>query len=202
MGKLLYLGLNPDDFSYGSFDIHHFPIIEVCPLYPPSFPEATHLIVTSQTTAALLELYIEYVQKKRLKVLAVGEATAQKLGDLGYQNIQVAPVAQGEGIVELLKKCSCKDRFLYPRSKLARPLIEEALKKLGAFYHAVDLYTVIPTRAPLPDISQFELFYFTSRSTVEAFIELFGQLPPMERCLAIGPLTQAAFQSSTQLLKP
>jgi uroporphyrinogen-III synthase len=196
--KLLYLGLNPDNFSYLDYEIDHFPIIEVVPLKPASFlslDSYSHLIFTSQTTVRLLEPYITKQQKEQMTVLVVGEATKKYACSLGYENLERAPVAQGEGIVQLIDKAEEGSSFFYPHSARARSLILDALIKKKVRYKNVELYTVRPTQAPLPDFTKYDLFYFTSTSTVEAFKERVGYLPPSEKNLSIGFLTQVALES-------
>lgn len=200
MPKILHLGLSVEGFSAPGYEVVHFPIIEIIPYAKEAVLEslkkiesASHLIITSQTTIRLLETYFSEKQKQSaqaLPTLAVGKATYKSLLATGYQNVCCAPIACGEGIVAMMKEIKEPATFFYPHSDLARPLIEIEGRKKGHKVEGFSLYTTIATTKPLIDWTSFDEIFFTSSSTVDSFFKLYGELPPLEKCRAIGFLTK------------
>jgi uroporphyrinogen-III synthase len=101
----------------------------------------------------------------------------------------VAPFATQEGVIELLKQI--QGSFVIPRSKCARTALTDYLRGSGKRYLAIDLYdTVCQKLEPVPHLEDFEEIVFTSPSTVEGFLQIFGALPRNKRLIAIGPITR------------
>jgi len=58
-------------------------------------------------------------------------------------------------------------------------------------FTAIDLYrTVFQRPDPVPSLEEMEEIVFTSPSTVEAFLQIYGQIPKNIKITAIGPVTQ------------
>lgn len=174
----LYLGLRP---KAGTI---HYPVIKTVPLEVQSVEEFTHIIFTSQTTVE----YWKWPLEGKV-VIAIGEATAKML-----PNPLIALEATQEGIIALLQTIPLQNaRICYPKSKRARPLLAEYLQKFSSF--TVDLYdTVCQKPEPVPNLDAFDEIVFTSPSTVEGFIKIFGKLPKNKRLVPIGPVTKRALQ--------
>jgi uroporphyrinogen-III synthase/uroporphyrinogen III methyltransferase/synthase len=142
------------------------PVLEICP--PASFElldaalrqlnSYDWLILTSANAVhALTEragaLEIAVSQSARLKVAAVGEATASAARKAGLQVALVpkAYVAESlvEGLLQSLQNQTSSQRILLVRAAVARDVIPDALHSAGAMVDIVDAYrNVLPEAAP------------------------------------------------------
>jgi uroporphyrinogen-III synthase len=165
-------------------------------------PAYTHILFTSKNA---VRIFFEHLQalnisKDTLKschLIAIGAVTASYLTAHGLVPQSVSDVETQEGLVSLLQRLVLENAYLFlPRSALSRPVLVQFLEKSQIRYHACDLYNTI-TRIPekLPDLSQIDEILFTSPSTVNAFIEVFGALPKDKKLLALGPITELALET-------
>lgn len=184
--RVLYLGLNP---KLGTV---HYPVIrtEFCGNLEPArqlWPQITHVIFTSQTAVH----YWPGPWDK--KIIAIGEATAGALRTKGLIPL-VAPFATQEGVIELIKEIN--GYFLLPRSKLARSALTDYFDRCNMPYLIVDLYdTVYQQLEPVPSLDDFDEIIFTSPSTVEGFLRIYGKLPQDKILTPIGPITAKALST-------
>jgi len=194
---ILYLGLDPTRYPHTK-PLWHYPLIQTEKLISPEierakelWPQFTHLVFTSRTA---VQYWFEEQSFCDKEVIAVGEATALALREKGVV-AKVALEETQEGVIALLKDLK-EAHIFWPRSKLARPLLEQCLKERGFSYMALDLYTtVFHPQERIEDWSQIEEIVFTSPSTVEAFWHLYGGFPKGIFCKALGKITQRALSS-------
>lgn len=186
--KILYLGLRAKP---GTF---HYPVIrtEICDSIEPAlvlWDQFTHIIFTSQTT-------VEYWPGPWDKqLIAIGEATASALRLKGLFPI-VAKTATQEGIIELIS--TINGHFFLPHSKRARPNLVEFLKKEKIPFFSLELYeTHFQCLQPIPCLDDFDEIVFTSPSTVDGFLKIYGTLPQNKKLSAIGPITLSYLQKTS-----
>jgi uroporphyrinogen III methyltransferase/synthase len=137
-----------------------------------------------------------------LRLCAIGPRTAQELGNYGLTPDVVPAEFQAEGVIASLAHVGIRgSRILIPRAEVAREILPEQLRELGA---TVDVIPVYRTIAPAVDVvsltqqlhdGQVAVMTFTSSSTVRNFMELFDG-PDVVRPLltgvvvaCIGPIT-------------
>lgn len=190
--KTLYLGLDPGDQP-----CVHYPVIRIEPR-PEKLLEAigelstySHLLFTSQQAVAI---FFEYASIGEQKVIAIGPKTAEKLKERGVVAVCPAEHTQ-EGLIALLETMQFEEKpsFFYPRSSIARPLLAEYLARWRTC--VIDLYeTHFQCLEPVPDLADFERIVFTSPSTVQGFLKIYGELPKDKELVAIGPITESALQ--------
>jgi uroporphyrinogen-III synthase len=112
------------------------------------------LILTSANTVrALVEraqvLGLTLASEPRLKVAAVGEATAAAARNAGLPVALVPETYVAEALVESLANQSAGKRILLARAEIARDVIPGALRATGATVDVVDAYrNVMPQAAP------------------------------------------------------
>jgi uroporphyrinogen-III synthase len=181
MSKILYLGLRPKP---GTF---HYPVIRTRLLdasTPSDWPLFTHILFTSQTA-------VEYWPGPWDKgIIAIGGPTAAALKKRGLESL-IAPFATQEGVIELIK--GIHGHFFIPRSRLARSSLTDYMQENQIPYFALDLYdTYFQKLEPVPHLDDFDEIVFTSPSTVEGFLRIYGALPRTKKLSAIGPITQKA----------
>jgi uroporphyrinogen-III synthase/uroporphyrinogen III methyltransferase/synthase len=112
------------------------------------------LILTSANTVrALAEraaaLGIALEQPVYMKVAAVGEATAEAARQAGF-SIEIVPESYvAESLVDALVEQAFGQRILLARAEVARDVIPDALRAVGAEVDVVDAYrNVLPAAAP------------------------------------------------------
>lgn len=146
------------------------------------WPKFTHMIFTSQTT-------VEYWPGPWDKqAIAIGEATANALRKRGVEPM-VAPVATQEGVMAVVGE----GYFFLPHSKRARLDLIHYLREKRVPFFALALYdTHFQKLEPVPNLDEFDEIVFTSPSTVEGFLRIYGKLPVAKKLTAIGPITEKA----------
>lgn len=199
MKKILYLGLNLPAEQQGNHYIH-YPVIDVVPISTdePSIQEAihdiphyTHLIFTSKNA---VNFFLKLCDVKNVfgkEIIAVGKATAAKLQESGLSANYIALKEQAEGVIEILETLNLKNAYLFwPRSSRARSVITDYLIEKDVAYRDVAIYdTVCQKPLAIPSIEDFDEIIFTSPSTVDGFIAIFGSLPKTKILKTIGPIT-------------
>jgi uroporphyrinogen-III synthase len=112
------------------------------------------LILTSANAVHALAcraaaLAIALDQPSRLKVAAVGAATASTARKAGFQVTFVPEKYVAESLVEGLQTQAARKRILLARAAVARDVIPSALRAAGAVVDVVDAYrNILPEAAP------------------------------------------------------
>jgi uroporphyrinogen-III synthase len=143
-----------------------------------------------------------------LKIAAIGPATRKAIEKHGLP-VDVMPEEYvAEAVVEEMKNQGIRgERVLLVRAKVARDVIPNALREMGAKVHVMEAYETV-----VPESSRTAIFEalngdpkpyaitFTSSSTVKNFIELLGEEPAHSSLLdgvklcSIGPVTSATLK--------
>jgi uroporphyrinogen III methyltransferase / synthase len=131
-----------------------------------------------------------------MRTAAIGPATAARLMDFGIRCDIVPETYRAESVVAAFEGQAIKGcRILLPRAKEARPVLPQALSRMGA---RVDEVTVYQTRLATEtageiltrlDAGQIDLVTFTSSSTVKNFLRI---VPPDRLQALIESVTVAA----------
>ncbi len=205
--KTLYLGLEPSKETADS--LFHFPVIEIFPIHSEiclaqnGLNKASHILFTSRTAVRLFFNNLQLPSLSDKIWIAVGKRTAQTLADYGITTVLTPKQETAEGVVALLETLDLSHaHLLWPHAAAARDVINSYLIDNSFSFAAYSIYTT-STRPYqfLPDLNQFEELHFTSPSTVQAFIDLFGGLPSNKRLTAIGPITQNALNARSLMIK-
>lgn len=202
--RVLFLGLEtPPDDSFHKW--LPFPIIQTAarPFHElqgllEKLPLATHLIFGSKHAVEYFSKLTNHPFENKV-CIAVGPATAQKLRQLGARTILIAKKIQTEGIIDLLSQLDLSEAFIcWPHSALSRPLLKDTLHAWNIPFFDCILYDTLPHKpGELPE--QFDSLYFTSSSTVEAFLQLYGEFPPGKKLIGIGEITRLTLAKYAQL---
>jgi uroporphyrinogen III methyltransferase/synthase len=137
-----------------------------------------------------------------LQICAIGPRTAQELGRFGVSPDVVPAEYQAEGLLAALAEKELRGkRVLIPRAEVAREILPEQLRVMGA---TVDVVPVYRTVAPAADLSRLkeqieagtiDVVTFTSSSTVRNFVDMVGGADEARRLgvktviACIGPVT-------------
>jgi uroporphyrinogen-III synthase len=142
----------------------------------------------------------------QLQVAAVGKATAQAIEQLLHLKVAITPKEYvAESLVEALKAQIAGKRVLLARASIARDVIPDALRAMGATLDVVDAYrNVLPAAAPqqLRDAYSggLDAVTFTSSSSVTHLAKAAeaAGLPfpfPKVAAISIGPVTSQTLRS-------
>ena len=142
-----------------------------------------------------------------IRVCCIGPRTQEEAARWGVAADLVPKDFQAEGILEAMSGLGVEgQKILIPRAKIAREILPDQLKNMGATVRVVQAYQALP---PAMDIAAIrdrlrsrEIHYltFTSSSTVRNFCQLFDdrqELQELTRHSAvavIGPITAQTVQ--------
>lgn len=184
--RILYLGTDPSRYLHTG-ELTHYPVIQTTLIKPTTIPDCTHWLFTSPNA---VRHWFSCVDAVTGIYLAVGPSTEAALLKRGIPAL-VAPEATQEGMIALLASLDLQNAILgWPKSSRARPVLSDYLRNLGLRFIPIDLYeTVTQTKEPKPHLSDFDEIVFTSPSTVDAFLEIFGAIPWEKKITPIGPIT-------------
>lgn len=110
-----------------------------------------------------------------VKICAIGEKTKEEI-EKYHLKVDILPKSfVGENLVsEMKKKVKKDDRIFFPHSNLSRKKIIESLKSLGDLDEMVIYDNLIAEKIDDKDLD-FDAIIFTSSSTVNNFIKLYGK---------------------------
>jgi len=200
--RQLYLGLNPSNYLTTDL-LTHVPLIKIVPVPLSAVAESfkifahyTHILITSQSTIPLLLLYLKSLDLKIYEgqekiFLAVGKTTAKALKEVGIFVDSIPPEETSEGLISLFQQLDLQNAHLFwPHSALSRPVIRTYLLEKNIKFTECFLYTTETNYpAQLPKLTEFDEIIFTSPSTVDAFLQIFGSLPISKILTPIGKIT-------------
>jgi len=144
----------------------------------------------------LLEKKIDLRKLSHLKIGVIGEKTAESLKKKGIFPDLLPKKFVAESIVEEFKKIQIKGKkILLPRAEVAREVLPEQLKSMGAKVHILPIYRTVKPRGLKKKIhgelkKGVDMVVFTSSSTVKNFMEIRGIKKFLNLPVAvIGPVT-------------
>ena len=126
-----------------------------------------------------------------ITIIAIGSATAAHLEVYGIKADLVPEKYTSEGIVSILQNMVVADKnFLIPRAEEARDVIVKYIRDNGGTCTVIPIYrTGVPAPA-LPPPDDIDVLTFTSSSTANNFIVLYGKETLKNKLVAsIGPIT-------------
>jgi uroporphyrinogen III methyltransferase/synthase len=145
---------------------------------------------------------------KGVRLCAIGPGTADRLARHGIRVDLMPAEYRTEAVVEALRSAGdlAGKTILLPRANIARELLAEGLRKLGAEVTEVTAYRTVPVegeRVGEPDVyrmlleKQLDVVTFTSASTVRHFVRIYGAEPAADLLrttlvASIGPVTAEA----------
>jgi uroporphyrinogen III methyltransferase/synthase len=135
---------------------------------------------------------------KGVRIFTIGPKTAEAVRDLGIRVDVVPENFVAESLIASMKNIKGQ-RFLIPRATVAREILPEQLRKMGAIVDVAPAYqTVLPSQ-PVDALEKrlkegsIDVITFTSSSTVTNFLTLIGKklLPEVKKVTiaCIGPIT-------------
>ncbi|HXF92270.1 MAG TPA: uroporphyrinogen-III C-methyltransferase [Nitrospiraceae bacterium] len=137
-----------------------------------------------------------------LSICCIGPRTAKELAVYGLKADLVPSEYQAEGVIDALRKAGVKGQnILIPRAAVAREILPEQLRALGAEVRVVTAYRTVMPKVDVQHLREqfqqrrIDVITFTSSSTVRNFSRLFDDLAEMKKATegavvaCIGPIT-------------
>ena len=199
--------------------IIHFPAIKI--VSPESFDDFDRaleniehydwIIFTSANGVRfffnrLAEMGKDVRDLKGIKICTIGPATQSAIEKRGIAVDIVPEEFISEGVVEAFKGEDMQNaRVLLPRAEIARDVIPEGLRKLGARVDVAVSYRTVDSGRDGGELERLikegkvDVITFTSPSTVNNFITIMGKnlnLPENIRIACIGPVTEKAAEKA------
>ncbi len=195
LGKLL---------SEKGAEVLYMPTIDIVPIEPNTrlgeavarIGEYFCIIFTSVNGAAIFFEYLFAAGKDAralggVRVLPIGAGTAAFLRSKGIVPDFVPETFISEGIIKVLETMDLDGRrFLIPRAETARDVVPEYIHSRHGLCDVIPVYrTTLPQAPSVPEETP-DIITFTSSSTVENFIALYGE-GMLDKTLvaSIGPVT-------------
>lgn len=169
-------------------DVIHIPVLSINFLTPAiDFDLYTGIIVTSKQGAEALKSYSP--NWNELKVLCVGESTANVIKELGGRHVEVAD-GYGMSILEVLLRHEGK--WLYLRPKAIASSWPARARELGVEVEEVIIYeTTCNNDMDEVNIAKDAILIFTSPSSIECFCKR-AEIVQSHDVIVIGETTQKA----------
>ena len=192
--KTLYTGLTAPDANY-----IHTPLIEITPVDDGTVMRRAADKIDSYDfvlyTSRYAATYVGALLAKARKTVSIGNATTEALRRTGVEEIEQVERDNSYGVIDWFSR-QPRGRVLFPRSNLALPIIPDGLQALG---FEVDCITVYINRMPQHpqkvNLDEIARIVFTSPSTIDNFIRLYGSLPSGKELVTRGPVTKQYLQT-------
>ena len=151
-------------------------------------------LFTSQYSVAAFAKALPY--RGSAKVVSIGPTTTEALHQVGVKDVIQVEKDTRYGVIEwFLQERSHahpSSKVLYPHSNLSPTELADALTELGYEVESVIAYNnVMPKHPRRVNVNHFKRIVFTSPSTIDHFIKLYGKLPKDTEFITRGPVTQA-----------
>ena len=195
--KTLYTGISCPDPAFV-----HTPLIEIRPLEDDSalrqaaseLAAYDYLLFTSRHAVSALLQYVA-VLPQPLRIVSIGPTTTEALRQAGIAAAEQVEQDNSYGVTDWFSSRP-RGRVLIPRSTLALDIIPKGLRALGYEVTTVTAYENHPPENPQKvDLGQMDRIVFTSPSTIDNFISLYGALPTGKQLSARGPVTAQYLQT-------
>lgn len=160
-----------------------------------------YVVFTSQhSISSTIECIPELLEEQENYIfISIGDTTTEALHNAGIKDVIQVEEDNRFGIIKRFEKEKEKydeanaryEDIIYPHSSLSPEDIPLALQELGFSVKSFVAYkNVMPEHPRLVNLNHFKRIVFTSPSTIDNFIELYGKLPEDSEFITRGPITQ------------
>lgn len=190
----LYTGLTSPDANY-----IHTPLIEIVSVDDDTqlrraiadIDSYDYVLFTSRYAAK----YVGALSVMHTRIVSIGRTTTKALHQIGVEEVDEVEEDNSYGVVSWFSSQS-RGRVLIPRSNLALPIIPEGLRQLGFEVDCVTAYiNHMPEHPKKVNLDEIDRIVFTSPSTIDNFIRLYGALPEKKELVTRGPITEQHLQT-------
>ncbi len=190
----LYTGLTSPDANY-----IHTPLIEIVSVDDDTqlrraiadIDSYDYVLFTSRYAAK----YVGALSVMHTRIVSIGRTTTKALHQIGVEEVDEVEEDNSYGVLSWFSSQS-RGRVLIPRSNLALPIIPEGLRQLGFEVDCVTAYiNRMPEHPKKVNLDEIDRIVFTSPSTIDNFVSLYGALPENKELITRGPITEQHLQT-------
>ena len=190
----LYTGLTSPDANY-----IHTPLIEIVSVDNDTqlrraiadIDSYDYVLFTSRYAAK----YVGALSVMHTRIVSIGRTTTKALHQIGVEEVDEVEEDNSYGVLSWFSSQS-RGRVLIPRSNLALPIIPEGLRQLGFEVDCVTAYiNRMPEHPKKVNLDEIDRIVFTSPSTIDNFIRIYGALPEKKELVTRGPITEQHLQT-------
>ena len=190
----LYTGLTSPDANY-----IHTPLIEIVPVDDDTqlrraiadIDSYDYVLFTSRYAAK----YVGALSVMHTRIVSIGRTTTKALHQIGVEEVCEVEEDNSYGVVSWFSR-QPRGRVLIPRSNLALPIIPQGLRQLGFEVDCITAYNNrMPEHPKKVNLDEIDRIVFTSPSTIDNFIRLYGALPEKKELVTRGPITEQYLQT-------
>ena len=190
----LYTGLTSPDANY-----IHTPLIEIVPVDDDTqllrtiadIDSYDYVLFTSRYAAK----YVGALSVMHTRIVSIGRTTTKALHQIGVEEVYEVEEDNSYGVVSWFSR-QPRGRVLIPRSNLALPIIPEGLRQLGFEVDCITAYNNrMPEHPKKVNLDEIDRIVFTSPSTIDNFIRIYGALPEKKELVTRGPITEQHLQT-------
>ena len=190
----LYTGLTSPDANY-----IHTPLIEIVSVDDDTqlrraiadIDSYDYVLFTSRYAAK----YVGALSVIHTRIVSIGRTTTKALHQIGVEEVDEVEEDNSYGVLSWFSSQS-RGRVLIPRSNLALPIIPEGLRKLGFEVDCITAYNNrMPEHPKKVNLDEIDRIVFTSPSTIDNFIRIYGALPEKKELVTRGPITEQHLQT-------
>ncbi len=190
----LYTGLTSPDANY-----IHTPLIEIVSVDDDTqlrraiadIDSYDYVLFTSRYAAK----YVGALSVMHTRIVSIGRTTTKALHQIGVEEVDEVEEDNSYGVVSWFSSQS-RGRVLIPRSNLALPIIPEGLRQLGFEVDCITAYNNrMPEHPKKVNLDEIDRIVFTSPSTIDNFIRIYGALPEKKELVTRGPITEQHLQT-------
>lgn len=128
-------------------------------------------------------------------IVSIGSTTSAALGKLGVKNINQPEKDDSYGVIDWFSKQKL-GRVLIPRSNIALPIIPDGLRALGFAVETITAYkNQMPANPIKVNLAEIDKIIFTSPSTVDNFVRLYGVIPKGKILETRGVVTEKRLEN-------
>lgn len=158
-----------------------------------------YVVFTSQhSISSTIECIPELLEEQENYIfISIGDTTTEALHNAGIKDVIQVEEDNRFGIIKWFEKEKYDEAnaryedIIYPHSSLSPEDIPLALQELGFSVKSFVAYkNVMPEHPRLVNLNHFKRIVFTSPSTIDNFIDLYGKLPENTEFITRGPITQ------------
>lgn len=192
--KTLYTGLTTPNAGY-----IHTPLIEIVPVDDDAALRRAADHISSYDyvlfTSRFAVKYVGVLLANAKRIVSIGSTTTAALHEIGIKRVDEVDDDNSYGVIAWFSHQS-RGHILIPRSNLALPIIPEGLKKLGFEVECITAYiNRMPEHPQKVNLNEIERIVFTSPSTIDNFVRLYGAIPSDKELSTRGPITEQHLQT-------
>jgi len=208
--RILVLGMHPEKYRHLG-NIIHRPIIDCIAIEDYSQADAVLKRLAAFdwivfTSANSIEFFFQRLHTigsdardlASIKVAVIGKTSAKKLTEFGIIANMYPDTESSAGLLEKFGSIGVKQKnILLPKSEIASSELPNGLVDIGAVVENLPLYKTIEIDPGEIDFDYVDAIFFTSGSTIRAFVKKFGSVPPHIKayCLGTASLAEAKKQN-------